>query len=167
MRQKEARMGKQQGYRWIEQWGPFLSSNSSSCSVKSWEPWLSVVMWCTNPLNWSIGRNVLNQKKMSSKDRAPTSEKLKGRNRIKLWRIQNQHIFNVFLFTFQVVFVIINRIKCSDCFLIIFFNLLRLFYGQLIGTSSSWVIFVRTRKSCIRITGRNCIMTWISMACKH
>lgn len=38
---------------------------------------------------------------------------------------------------------------------------------QLIGTSSSWVMFVSTRKSCIRITGRNCIMTWISMACKH
>lgn len=38
---------------------------------------------------------------------------------------------------------------------------------QLTGTSSSWVMFVRTRKSCIRITGRNCIITWISMACKH
>lgn len=86
VRQKETRMGKQQVYRWMEWWGPFLSSNSSSCSVKSWEPQLSAVMWCTNPPNWSLGRNIPNQKKMSSKDRAPTSEKLKRRNRIKLWR---------------------------------------------------------------------------------
>lgn len=48
-----------------------------------------------------------------------------------------------------------------------FYYNIEIYMVQLMGTLFLWVMFVRIRKSCIRIIGRNCIMIWIFMVCKY